>query len=277
MVRQHERHVDDRERRPHIVEAPGERGARRHAVPRELRALLAGRLRADQQHAKPLALGFGQAAERGDQVHPAFFGRCAGAAAQHDRIRAGRAEQRDLAAADFVGRESFGSGPAHAVLDDRDVAVRRAQREHAGDVVADRDRVVGGQPGTQQVAQAVGAIGVVLGQHDRRPIPAAEQRQHHLPVIGGPVHVDHVEALGGDPLAQPENLPAQPVPARLEFHVEDRHVGTVLQQSRQAAAFWRRHGHAVMAAHRDGEIADIGVLAAAVIAVEVGVQNVHHA
>jgi len=31
-----------------------------------------------------------------------------------------------------------------------------------------------------------------------------------------------------------------------------------------------------MAAHRDGEIADVGVLAAAVIAVEVGVQNVHH-
>ena len=49
--------------------------------------------------------------------------------------------------------------------------------------------------------------------------------------------MDDVEALGCDPLAQPEDFLAQPVPARFEFHVEDGHVGTVLQQSRQAAAF----------------------------------------
>ncbi|CFV95338.1 Uncharacterised protein [Bordetella pertussis] len=153
-------------------------------------------------------------------------------------------------------------------------AVRRIgqQAVHIG---ADRDAVIGGQRGAQAIAQAAQRMIVVLGEDDARTAAQPQRGQHDLLVVGRAVAMDDVVAALGDQPAQRRPVMEPGRQPRGVLHVHHLDAGNLARIAVQPAGAGHRHGQGVPGRQRARQVDDIGDMAAAVAAMEIGVQDLH--
>ncbi len=167
----------------------------------------------------------------------------------------------------------------HAVVDRLRMAgaIRRCV-ELAAHVLAHRDGLVGVEARAPDMLQATHRLGVVLGQDDARAWRDSAQRGDGDAVIGRTVHVHDVERMRaqvGTQLADGARTFAQAAKAVGKRLRERAHAGQRRGFGQQAAA--GRHGDMDLmpSSQRARQLADVGGVAAAAAAVEIGVEQLH--
>ncbi|MCY1225928.1 hypothetical protein D9M72_381410 [compost metagenome] len=142
-----------------------------------------------------------------------------------------------------------------------------------GDIVADRNHMVGTKPRAQPVADTVAAVIIVLCIDDARPAQGNKAHEHDQLVVGRTVDMDDIEAPKGD---EPPERPQLAQPAQASWRVVDRrHLDACAAagEPEQTAGPRRRHRHFMRRRQTCQQVDDIRIVPPTVSTVEVREQH----